>query len=220
MNVQDDPAAMAALRALGARSVPVVARGDRFVFAQLLNEVTEFLEIETAAGPELSAATLAERLDLVLETAARLIGQFPEARLGDKLLNRDRSYRVLCNHVFRITEAFLETMAGTALTHEMLTAEPGPEVEGVADITGYGAGVRARLQAWWEACEDREGRRPVETYFGRQTMHEVLERTTWHTAQHVRQLAMALEMMAIEADRPLDGEALAGLPLPEAVWDG
>lgn len=220
MNVQDDPAAMAALRALGARSVPVVARGDRFVFAQLLSDVTAFLEIEAAAGPELIAAKLAERLDLVLATAARLIGQFPEARLGDKLLNRDRSYRVLCHHVFRITEAFLETVAGTALSYEMLTAEPGPEIASVADITGYGAGVRARLRAWWEACEDREGARALETYFGPQTMHEVLERTTWHTAQHVRQLAMALEMMEIQPDRPLDGEALAGLPLPEAVWDG
>ncbi len=220
MNVQDDPEAMAALRALGARSVPVVSRGDRFVFAQLLTDVSEFLEIEAAAGPELSVAELTARLDLVLETAARLIEQFPQARLADKLLNRDRSYRVLCHHVFRISEAFLENVGGETLTYEMLTQEPGPEIATTADITGYGGGVRARFNAWWTACADREGVEPVETYFGRQTMHEVLERTTWHTAQHVRQLAMALEMQEITPDRPLDAAALAGLPLPEAVWDG
>ncbi len=220
MNVQDDPEAMAALRALGARSVPVVSRGDRFVFAQLLTDVSEFLEIEAAAGPELSVAELTARLDLVLETATRLIEQFPQARLADKLLNRDRSYRVLCHHVFRISEAFLENLDGETLTYEMLTLEPGPEIATIADITGYGGGVRARFNAWWAACADREGVEPVETYFGRQTMHEVLERTTWHTAQHVRQLAMALEMQEITPDRPLDAAALAGLPLPEAVWDG
>ena len=220
MNVQDDPDAMAALRTLGARSVPVVARGDRFVFAQLLSDVTAFLEIEAAAGPELAVEVLAGRLELVLETAARLIGQFPEARLGDKLLNRDRSYRVLCHHLFRITDAFLETVAGGSLTYEMLTLEPGAEIVGIADITAYGAGVRDRFAGWWDACEDRHGTGAFETYYGSQTMHQVLERTTWHTAQHVRQLAMALEMQEIAPDRPLDAAALAGLPLPAAVWDG
>ena len=220
MNVQDDSEAMAALRALGARSVPVVSRGDQFVFAQLLSDVTEFLEIEAAAGPELPVKVLAERLDLVLETAARLIGQFPEARLGDKLLNRDRSYRVLCHHLFRITEAFLETVGGRTMTYEMLTLEPGPEIEGIADITGYGADVRARFATWWAGCEDRGGENTVETYFGTQTLHEILERTTWHPTQHGRQLAMALEMQDIAPDRPLDAAALAGLPLPRAVWDG
>jgi len=46
-----------------------------------------------------------------------------------------------------------------------------------------------------------------------------LERTTWHSGQHVRQLVMVLEMLAIEPDRPPTKETFAGLPMPDKVWD-
>jgi len=46
-----------------------------------------------------------------------------------------------------------------------------------------------------------------------------LERTTWHSGQHVRQLVMVLEMLGIEPDRPPTKENFAGLPMPDKVWD-
>ena len=45
VNVLDSTAAMAELRSLGARSVPVVAKGRDFVFAQVIKDVVEFLGI-------------------------------------------------------------------------------------------------------------------------------------------------------------------------------
>jgi hypothetical protein len=50
-------------------------------------------------------------------------------------------------------------------------------------------------------------------------MHEVLERTTWHCAQHVRQVASLLEQLGISPDRPLSPAELQGLPLPQKLWD-
>ena len=47
----------------------------------------------------------------------------------------------------------------------------------------------------------------------------VLERTTWHCGQHVRQLMMVLEMLGIQPDRPPSKETFAGLPMPDKVWD-
>ncbi len=61
--------------------------------------------------------------------------------------------------------------------------------------------------------------RRVSTYQGPFTMHGALERCTWHTAQHTRQLAMVLEGLGIEPDAPLGSGDLAGLPVPEKVWD-
>jgi len=46
-----------------------------------------------------------------------------------------------------------------------------------------------------------------------------MERSTWHSAQHVRQLAMVVENLGIAPDRPLTAKETAGLPLPEKVWD-
>ena len=50
-------------------------------------------------------------------------------------------------------------------------------------------------------------------------MHEYLERTTWHSGQHVRQLVMVLDMLGIEPDGPAGQETFAGLPMPDKVWD-
>jgi len=103
---------MGLLHSLGATSVPVVSRGDRFVYAQSLTAVAGLLELDVSVGPELTMPELADKMEIVLSAAERLWRQMPNARLGDKLPNRDRSFRVLGHHIFRIPEAFLEMTEG------------------------------------------------------------------------------------------------------------
>ena len=50
----EDPAGLAELRRLGARSVPVLSRGDDYVFAQNIGHVVKFLGLNEATGPVLS----------------------------------------------------------------------------------------------------------------------------------------------------------------------
>jgi hypothetical protein len=50
-------------------------------------------------------------------------------------------------------------------------------------------------------------------------VHEVLERSAWHPAQHARQLMLLLEDLGIEPQGRLSAQDLAGLPLPEKAWD-
>jgi hypothetical protein len=50
-------------------------------------------------------------------------------------------------------------------------------------------------------------------------MHVLFERCTWHSAQHVRQLIHLLERFNVEPDRRLTPEDLAGLPLPERLFE-
>jgi len=50
-------------------------------------------------------------------------------------------------------------------------------------------------------------------------MHQLFERSTWHSAQHTRQLIAVLERFGIESDGLLTSEDLAGLPLPEGLWE-
>jgi hypothetical protein len=78
--------------------------------------------------------------------------------------------------------------------------------------------VSQALAVWWGA---NQSRLPAEldTYYGRQPLHAVLERTTWHVAQHARQLQRLLELHGVEPRPPLAPALLAGLPLPEDVWD-
>jgi hypothetical protein len=90
---------------------------------------------------------------------------------------------------------------------------------GLADgpaIARYGEAVRRALAEWWTRPDAWEG--AVETYYGAQPGSELLERTTWHAAQHVRQLHAFLERMGVTPDAPLGPADLEGLPLPSSVW--
>ncbi|HXW23794.1 MAG TPA: hypothetical protein VEK73_03530, partial [Xanthobacteraceae bacterium] len=61
--------------------------------------------------------------------------------------------------------------------------------------------------------------RPARVYYGDVSLHDYLERTVWHSGQHVRQLVMVLGMLGIAPDRPPTAATFAGLPMPEKVWD-
>jgi len=220
VNVAADAAGWDALAKLGVRTVPVVARGDRFVFGQVLGEVADFLGLDPVGGPELSPDALVERLGLVLGTAARLARQVPDARRDEEWPGRARSIRELAHHIFRIPEVFLDAVQnGVLLDDEALNALPPRDLMSMADVAAFGESIAGNINDWWRSEAGLDNDRTLETYFGRQSLHVVFERTTWHSAQHTRQLAVMLESFDIVPDRPLSAVDLAGLPLPESVWD-
>jgi glutaredoxin len=220
INVHGNPAGMNELRKLGARSVPVVARGDQFVFAQTLVDVIKFLDLKIKLQDRLSPDELVKKMERVLPAAARYIRQIPSEWLDKPFRNRNRSIRVLAHHVFRIVEAFLEVVREEReLTYALIMQEAGPEIRTGEDIARYGERVLARMQEWWRSCPDRSCSRAMDTYFGRHPMHVVLERTVWHPTQHTRQLMLILDTLDIEPERRLTGADLSGLPLPDKVWD-
>lgn len=210
---------MKLLHSLGATSVPVVSKGGKFTYAQSLNDVVKFLGLDASVGPQLTMPELVDKLEIVFATAERLWLQFPNDRLDESLPSRNRPFRVLGHHIFRIPEAFVEVTEGDPLTAGKYAEKPPADMKTVEQITAYGREVRDRFRKWWLAVEDVTGDQLVPTYYGDQPILEVLERTTWHAAQHVRQTAMLLEQFGIKPDRPLSKEDLAGLPVPEKVWD-
>jgi hypothetical protein len=211
---------LAALQKLGARSVPVVSRGDKFVFAQVIKDVVDFLGLDDDTTPELSPAELATRYDGILESAIRLVGQMPDHRLDDELPDRPRAYRVLMHHLFQIPNAFLDMEeTGEELTYENLVAPPPADLKSSADIASFGEALRRRFQAWWKRVQDESFTGPVPTYFGGTTRHEMLERTVWHSTQHVRQIASLLEQVGITPEGPLTAADIEGLPLTDKIWD-
>jgi glutaredoxin len=220
INVHGNSAGMEELRKLGARSVPIVARGDEFVFAQTLTDVVRFLNLDVRLQERLSPEELVGKIRVVLPAAARYLQQIPGEWLDKPFRNRNRPIRVLGHHVFRIVEAFLEAVGDRReLTYELIMQEPAPALRSGEDLARYGAGVLSRVDAWWAGCADRNGEGMMDTYFGRHPMQVVLERTAWHPAQHTRQLLLILDTLAIEPDGRLTAADLAGLPLPDKAWD-
>ena len=207
------------LQRLGARSLPVVSRGDKFVFAQIIKDVVAFLDLPDDTEPTLSPDELKARYDTILATAVRLVGQMPDVHLEQQLPDRPRSWRVLMHHVFQIPTAFLDMEeTGEMLSYENMVAAPPDDMMTSAAIADFGNAVRARFGTWAmkTAGEDFSGQVP--TYFGGTTRHEMLERTVWHSTQHVRQVAALLEQVGIAPNQPLTAPETEGLPLPNDVW--
>jgi uncharacterized damage-inducible protein DinB len=220
VNVLGDEGGMDSLRALGARSVPIVSRGDDFVYAQVIKDVVDFLDLGDDTKPELSATALAERYLGIIDKAIALVRQMPDQALERELPNRPRSWRVLMHHVFQIPCAFLNAEeSGRPLSYEDLLAPPPEEMVTSNDIANFGETIRERFESWWRDNARAPFDVSVDTYFGETTRHELLERTVWHSTQHARQIASLIEQTGLEPVASIDAADVAGLPLTDKVWD-
>ena len=210
------------LLALGVRNVPVVAKGGAFVFGQNLEDVAEFVGLHGTGHTPLPPEQLITKWINVLRAVQRYVRQIPDERINERVIpNRDRSLRLMGHHVFRIGEAFLETAVDRVEYAVQLANIPpadGTFMTG-EEIARYGDTVITRLQQWWDGLADKSCRQKVQTFFGMQPIHMLYERSTWHSAQHARQLAAVLERFGIEPNGRLTAADLAGLPLPERLWE-
>ena len=218
----NEPGGREKLLAFGVRNVPVVAKGGQFVFGQNLEDVAEFVGLHGTGHKPLPPEQLIKKWVNVLRAVQRYVRQLPTARLNERVIdNRDRSIRLLSHHVFRIGEAFLETAAdGAEYAVQLANVPPRDGTFTTGDeIARYGDTVIARLQQWWDGLADKSCQQKVKTFFGLQPIYMLYERSTWHSAQHARQLIAVLERFGIEPNGRLTAEDLAGLPLPERLWE-
>ena len=218
----NDPTGRERLLGLGAQSVPVLAKGGQFIFCQNMEDVAEFVGLQGSGHSPLPPEILFDKWITVLRASQRYVRQIPDARLTERAIdNRDRSVRLLSHHIFRIGEAFLETALDDVeyrTNNANVPPAQGSCTTGVA-IAAYGDGIIERIENWWARLADKTCRQKVKTFYGTPPMHQLFERSTWHSAQHARQIIDVLERCGIEPDSRLTANDLAGLPLPERIWE-
>ena len=221
VNVLEDKDAFAELAELGIRSVPIVRRGEDWANGQVLREVARVAGVAWVEAQVLPAPELAARLIGIQTAAQRLFAQIPDDELARMLPHRPRSYAQLAYHIFNIADAFLEhEVQCLPLKEGVYGRVPPPEMNTKAKILAYGQDMLGRFQIWWDGPgQTTDFSRKALVYYGDVTLHEYLERTTWHSGQHVRQLVMVLDILGIEPDRPPPKDTFAGLPMPDKVWD-
>lgn len=204
----------------GLRKVPVLAKGDQYAFGQMLEPFARFAGLAVPGGSGLTSEQLYRKYEMIFAAGQRYARQFPVERLRERVIaHREREIRTLCFHVFRIGEAFLETWEGAEYSVKIADNEPPDSMQTGDDLAQYGARVWKKYEAWWSGLEDRSLSRILKTYYGETVAQKVFERVTWHSAQHCRQLVAVLERMEIKPDRPLTSADLAGLPMPERLWE-
>lgn len=222
VNVLENEEGFTELQALGVRMVPIVARGTVWANGAVFRDVAKVAGFEYGDHKMLTPEEIKDKVLMILDAAQRYLRQIPDNKLDDVLPGRPRSYRQLVYHVFDIPKVFLDRVEHDApYTYEALKSILPADMTSKEDLLDYGRGNRERLAAWWE----REGAttdftQPGKVYYGEVSLHEVLERTGWHSGQHTRQIILMLrEKLGIEPDGPLHDDDFAGLPLPKNIWD-
>jgi len=221
VNVLADEQGFRELAALGLRRVPIVRRGHEWVDGQVIRDVARIAGIRLKAAALLPPAQLAERGDTVLRCALRLAATVPEDKLDTLFPNRPRSYRQITAHIIQIFEAFLDLVEhGRRVEHAIYEQDVPAGLTTGPQLIEFGEAVRQRLAHWWVSAALRvDFNVRADVYYGIQTLHEFLERTVWHAGQHTRQLQLGVERLGLRVDPPLTDRDLAGLPMPENVWD-
>ena len=222
VNVLDDEEGFKELERLGVRLVPIVARGDAWANGAVLRDVAKVAGFEYGGHAMLTPEELKDKVLMILDAAARYLEQIPEDKLDEVLPGRPRSYRQLVYHVFDIPKVFLDRVEHDApYTYEALISVLPDDMSARQDLHDYGRQNRERFADWWERDgKSTDFKQPGKVYYGEVTLHEVLERTGWHSGQHTRQIILMLrEKLGIEPDGALEDKDFEGLPMPKNVWD-
>ena len=221
INVLEDPEGCQELVRLAGRRVPIARRGDDWVDGQVLSDLARIAGISLTPWRPLSPPELAQRVDVILAATQRYCAQIPEASLDRLLPKRPRPYRQLVAHIAQIIEAFLDLVeCQKRLEHPAYEQEVPRDATNREQLIGFVAAIQQRFDNWWsQRGADTDFSVPADVYYGEQTLHEFLERSTWHACQHTRQLQLVVENLGLVPNGPLTPGNLAGLPLPSHVWD-
>ena len=206
------------MRALGAPRPPAVAFNGRAVHGWNPEGYAELLGIKLPDKVRMSPPALAARLDRILATAEALFHRVDATAFAWTPPERNRTVGDLGYHVFRVGLSFIDTLDRDGLKESWFGERPPAELRDGPALARYGALVRARLSGWFAGAAGDEYTRTVHTYYGPQGAHELLERTTWHAGQHLRQLYDLAGRLKINPPEPLRPELFDGLPMPESVW--
>ena len=222
VNVLEDKSGFEDLQRFGVKLVPVVAKGDQWANGAVFRDVAKVAGFDYSSHKMLEPQIMADKIKKINFFARNFLDQIPEEKLDTLLPGRPRSYRQLVYHVFNIPDVFLDRVEhNKPYTYEALLSILPKEMKTKSDLADYGNRVYERFDKWWKRDGDKvDFDQPGNVYYGDVNLHEVLERTGWHSGQHVRQINLLLkEKLSINPKTSLDETIFEGLPMPKNIWD-
>jgi hypothetical protein len=218
VNVAGNKEALEEMVHLGAPLVPAVAFNGKIVHGWNPAGYAKLLGVAYSGVPKLSPDQLAQRMDAILATIQQWLRATPTAKLALEGPGRRRELRQLAYHAFRLSAAFVDAMEDDGLQEAWLQEEAPESVRTGTELADFGDKARAQLRKWFATHASVAWKDPVWTYYGDQSAHELLERTTWHGGQHFRQIHDLLSRANVIPAGTLDPALLADLPMPKELW--
>jgi hypothetical protein len=206
------------MKRVGVPRVPAVQIGDRAVHGWNPQGYADLLGVTYKPATQLSPRELASRIDRILESAQTLVGRLSAAQLDIVPPERKRSIRDLAFHIFRVGLSYIDAMDQGRLPETWFDEKAPEGMHDGGDVARWGALVRGRITGWFEGAGPEEFERTVDVYYGPQGSHDLLERTTWHCGQHLRQLYVLADRLQVATPGPLPVHLFDGLPIPDSIW--
>ena len=224
INVMDSQDGLKDLQRHGLRTIPVIMRGEDWADGQILADVARVAGIELKQTVLLPPLELVQRTRKFLVTSPSVLAAIPDSDLDQLLPQRPRSYRQLGYHIFHIFEIFLDLAENGRrvefadfVDEENGLAKPGAHTD---LLRNYNAGIISRLDHWVRLSAGHvDYSAGADVYYGRQTLHEFLERSAWHIGQHTRQLQAVADLRGLTPSDRVESGDFDGLPMPEHVYD-
>jgi len=140
--------------------------------------------------------------------------------LNTLLPGRPRSYIQLGCHVFQVLEIFLDLVESGRRVEFDDYFQPVPSsVTSRSTLLTYCGAILVRFNEFAQKVAALDPRAKANVYYGEQTIHEFLERSVWHAAQHTRQIQVLVEKSIGPVSNGLQHSDLEGLPLPDHIYD-
>jgi glutaredoxin 3 len=248
VNVMQDHEAVEDMKQAGIFSFPVVRAGEHWVSGLDIAQVDDLLGLRRdPAGRALSLSDLVERTALLLEASARLARQLPPGHLDDPtptgaqaekpfLFMRDgtpivphATFRTLIHHIaghgIRFKRIALMAGGGYRLPFAFaFSGEDGTWGDPVPSVPMYQVVelielIASDVRMWLDENPRCDVTAKHDTYYGPQTVQQLLQTSTVSQAQHFRQLLSVVQGLGVEPDTDLiEDRHLEGLLLPATVW--
>ena len=194
--------------------MPIVALDNQAVHGIDLQQVAALVGIQYDTKPKLGPSALKIRLIELLGWLDETIDAIPPHLHERKIPCRNRTIWNLVDHICELSRSYFHVSGGKG---PFDTAAADAEVEGKSTLEeAHQSLERLRGRYREEECDYE---RDVETYFGQASLHYILERCTWHTAQHLRQLHSLLDQDEACSVEPIDKALFFDLPMPNEIWD-
>lgn len=216
INVIEDPGRAEKLIDMGLYT-PAVCVDEECVSGTGLDAVAGLIGVPYERAVMLYPEGLKERYVVMLDAACRFIAQMTPEDLARSQSGRDRPMLEVANQTVSVIRGFLAAYYDGV--HDRRFTKLPSEVRSADDLLQRAAETRDLFQMWWERDGSNDPLdRVIDTpWWGHRTLHEVFDREVWHTAQHTRQLMLALEASGRLPDRPLTKDDFADLQLPEGI---
>ena len=195
------------------KSLPIVRIASEYYSGTNLLKVAQLLNLSYDPTPQLDARELILRICEVNSALATYATAIPEGMLSDKLPGRERTILGLVNHIAEISAVLIDVCDGDAFTATKAVAESETE-RSVVEIID-------RTQQLNDQLVDLtlNPHTTVDTYYGDQSLHAVLNRSVCHSAQHLRQLDHFCRLQHVYVESIELSSILENLSLPQNVWD-